>query len=301
MEEYVFQPVRRSGTIFQAIILAAFIFAGLAGFWQAFQAQIGPVFLLWLLPVLAAFAIVPVLAYRFYALQHATYTLEREGIHLRWGLRVEEIPIANILWVNLASELSAPLPPPRLHWPGGILGHRHLHGTGEIEFMASTTKDLVVIATVGKYFAISPEVPENFMLAFQRCIEMGSLFPLAARSVYPTFLLVRVWQSKSARALLLSGALLSMALLIWVSLAIPGRAQVVFGYRPESQSGDLVPAVQLLLLPILNTFFFLSDLFLGLFYFRREGSQSIAYLFWGAGALTSLLFLLAVWFILQTG
>lgn len=299
MEEFVFQPVRRGGTIFQASFLAVFIFVGLAGFWQAFQAQIGPVFLLWLLPVLAAFVVVPVLAYRFYALQHATYTLEREGIRLRWGLRVEEIPIASILWVNPAAELSAALPLPRLHWPGGVLGHRHLPGAGEIEFMASTTKDLVVIATAGKFFAISPDTPENFILAFQRCIEMGSLFPLPARSVYPTLLLIRVWQSRPARALLLGGALLSMVLLVWISLAIPGRGQVVFGFRPGSQSGDLVPAVRLLLLPILNTFFFLSDFFLGLFYFRREERVAISYLVWGAGVLTPLLFLIAVWFILQ--
>lgn len=299
MEEFVFQPVRRAGTIFQAGFLIVFIFAGVAGFWLAFQASIGPAFLLYLLPVLAAFVIVPVLAYRFYALQQATYTLEREGIRLRWGLRVEEIPIASVLWVNLGAELNAPLPLPRLYWPGGVLGHRHLPGVGDIEFMASSTKDLVVIATPGKYYALSPETPETFVLAYQRCIEMGSLIPLAARSVYPTFLVSRVWQSVPARTLLLSGALLSLALLIWVSLAIPGREQVVFGFRPDGQSGDAVTAVRLLLLPTLNTFFFLSDLFLGLFYFRREESQPIAYLVWGAGALTPLLFLIAVWFILQ--
>jgi hypothetical protein len=299
MEEFVFRPVRRFGTIFQAGFLVLFILAGLVGFVQAFQAKIGPVFLLWLMPVLASFVLVPLLAYRFYALQQATYTLEREGIRLRWGLRVEEIPMGSVLWVNPASQLSTPLPLPRLYWPGGVLGQRHLPGGGEIEFMASSSKDLVVIATTGRYFAISPETPETFLMAFQRCIEMGSLSPLPARSVYPTVLLVRVWRSAPARVLLLGGGVLSMILLVWVSLAIPGRAEVVFGYRPQGPGGDIVPAVQLLLLPILNTFFFLSDFFLGLFYFRKEESRSIGYLFWSAGALTPLLFLLAVWFILQ--
>jgi len=298
MEEFVFRPVRGAGTIFQAVFLAVFSFAGLAGFYLAFQARVGPFFLLSLLPVLAALAVVPVLAYRYYALQRASYTLEREGMQLIWGLRVEEIPIASVLWVNLASELSAPLPLPRLRWPGAVLGHRHFPRTGEIEFMASTTKDLVVIATAGKYFAISPENPETFILAFQRCIEMGSLFPLPARSVYPTFVLSSVWRSPQARALLLSAALLSMVLLIWVSLAIPGRSQVIFGFQSEGPSGDLVPAVQLLLLPTLNTFFVIGDFFLGLYYFRWPERQAISYIIWGAGALTPLLFLIAVWFIL---
>ena len=299
MEEFVFQPVRRVGTIFQFFFLALFIVAGVAGFWLAFQVSIGPAFLLSLLPVLAAFAIVPVLAYRFYALQRATYTLEREGIRLRWGLRLEEIPIASVLWVNQASELSAPLPSPRLYWPGGVLGRRHLPGVGEIEFMAASMKGLVVIATPGKYYALSPEAPESFVLAYHRCIEMGSLFPLAARSMYPTFLIGRVWQSRAARRLLIGGGLLSLALLVWVSLVIPSRSQVIFGFRPDGLSGDAVPAARLLLLPILNTFFFLSDLFLGLFYFRHEESQPLAYLLWGAGGLTALLFLISVWFILQ--
>jgi hypothetical protein len=299
MDEYVFRPVRWAGTVFQAAVLAIFISAGAAGFWLAFQVAIGPAFLLSLLPVLAAFVGVPVLAYRFYALQQATYSLEREGIRLRWGLRVEEIPIADILWVNLASELSTQPPPPRFYWPGGVLGRRHLPGIGEVEFLASSTKDLVVIATPGKYYAISPETPDTFVLAYQRCIEMGSLFPMPARSVYPTFIISRVWQSRLARILLLSGALLSLVLLVWVSLAIPGRSQVLFGFRPDLLGGDMAPAARLLLLPILNTFFFLSDLFLGLFYFRREEGEPVAYLLWGAGALTPLLFLVAVGFILQ--
>lgn len=299
MEEYVFRPVRWAGTIFQAFFLAVFIIAGVAGFWLAFQVSMGPAFLLSLLPVLAAFVIVPVLAYRYYALRQASYILEREGIRLRWGLRVEEIPIASVSWVNPASELSAPLPAPRLHWPGGVLGRRHLPGGGEVEFMASSTKNLVVIATPGKYFAVSPDTAETFLLAYQRCIEMGSLFPMPARSVYPTFLLSRVWQSVPARTLLLSGGLLSLALLVWVSLTIPGRDQVVFGFRPNGLSGDLVPSARLLLLPIVNTFFFLSDLFLGLFYFRREESQPLAYILWSAGVLTPLLFLIAVGFMLS--
>ncbi len=67
-----------------------------------------------------------------------------------------------------------------------------------------------------------------------------------------------------------------MVLLIWVSLAIPGRSQVIFGFQSEGPSGDLVPAVQLLLLPTLNTFFVIGDFFLGLYYFRWPERQAIS-------------------------
>ena len=76
-----------------------------------------------------------------------------------------------------------------------------------------------------------------------------------------------------------------------------------------------MPAIRLLLLPVISSFFFLVDFFLGLFLFRRTESQTtahpltgaiwlipgrtIAYLLWCSAAVSSVLFLLAVVFILQ--
>ncbi len=130
---------------------------------------------------------------------------------------------------------------------------------------------------------------------------MGSLSPLAARSVYPTFLLARVWSSKPARVMLLSCLALSLVLLVWVSLSIQGRGQIHLGFQPDGSPGDLVPAVRLLLLPILNSFFFLVALLLGMLFFRREDSRPMAYILWLASVLTNLLFLLAVYFSLKSG
>jgi len=52
---------------------------------------------------------------------------------------------------------------------------------------------------------------------------------------------------------------------------------------------------------VLNTLFFVSDLFLGLFLFRRESSQPMAYLAWGMGAVLPLLFAAGIFFILRAG
>lgn len=298
-EVYVFLPDRRRGRFFHLAALAVCGLVGLGGLWQAGQATIGPVFLLYLLPALAALGLAPALAYRYYELLNASYTLEREGVQLRWGLRHEVIPMEHVLWVRPAGELGANLPLPRLRWPGAVVGRRYLAGAGEVEFLASHSHGLVLIATQGRGYAVSPEAPDEFLAAFQRCIEMGSLAPLAARSVYPSYLLGRVWASRLGRGLILAGAGLSLALLVWVSLAIPGRAQVRLGFTPLGQPGDTVPAVRLLLLPVLNTFFFLADLFLGLYFFRREESQPYAYVLWACAALTALLFLLAVGFLLR--
>jgi len=53
------------------------------------------------------------------------------------------------------------------------------------------------------------------------------------------------------------------------------------------------------LLPVLNTFFFITDLLLGFFFYRREDTRSLSYLMWASSALTSILFMGAVYFILQ--
>jgi len=232
---YVFQPSRRWGVVFHLVAILVLGAAGVAGLGMAARATIGPVFLLFLLPGLAAVTFIPALAYRLYALQNAAYTLERDGVRLRWGLRIEDIPIEDILWVHPATELAGSLPLPRLRWPGAVLGRRRFSTAEEIEFLASSSQGLILIATPGRGFAISPADQEGFLLAFQRCIEMGSLAPRQARSVYPTFLLSRVWASRAARAQLLAGFVLGLLLLVWVSLAIPGRSQVFLGFRIDGQ------------------------------------------------------------------
>jgi len=301
MDEFIFYPERRLGLAFHAGALLLLVVVGILGLWQAAQAEIGPVFLLYLLPALLAVAIVPVLAYRAYALQSAYYALERDGIRLRWGLRFEDIPMTAVLWVHPASDLAVPLPLPWLRWYGSVLGTRHLPGVGPVEFLAAGSRGLILIATPDRAFAISPVERDAFLHTFQRFTEMGSLTPLAARSLYPTFLVSRVWASPAARALLLVGWILSLILLVWVSLVIPSRSQVYLGFDPDGRPSYAAPAVRLLLLPVINTFFVLADLLLGLFFFRHEESQPFSYLLWGSGALASLLFLIAVFFALRAG
>jgi hypothetical protein len=164
-------------------------------------------------------------------------------------------------------------------------------------------------------YAISPDDPAAFRRVYQRYAEMGSLTPLAARSVYPTFLVNRVWNEPLARYLLLAGLALSLVLLGWVSLVAPGYDQISLGFNPDGGLRDPVPAVQLLLLPLVNAFFFLTDLILGLFFYRRGDQQNptvalpqgkiipagqvLAYLLWSSGTLTALLFLVALVYLLR--
>lgn len=300
-ETNFFYPSHRFGLIFHAIAILALVVGGAWSLWQATQAEVGPTFLLYLLPTLLALAMVPVLAYRAYALWRASYSLERDGIRLRWGLREEVIPMDVVGWVRPANEVGFSLPLPRMRWPGAVLGVRRLPDGSQVEYLAAQTGQLILIAAFGRVFAISPADPDEFLRTYQRLSELGSLTPLPARSLYPAFLLARVWATKPARYLLLGGLILSLGLLVVVSLLVPSRPVISLGFNPDGTPTDLVPSVRMLLLPFLNSFFYLADLLAGLFFYRREGGQALAFLLWGSGVLTALFFLSAVIFIQGTG
>lgn len=306
-EQFVFTPGRRLGIVFHLGAILVLLIVGVLGLYQAASAGIGPAFLLYLSLPLLTVLVAPLLAYRLYALWTAYYVLERDGIRLRWGLRQENIPMTNVTWVSPASELEKQPPLPLLRWPGAVLGMRHLTnkqnltGSGPIEYMASSGRGLVLVGTRERVFAISPADLNGFSYTFDRLTELGSLTPLQARSVYPTFLIARAWRSRLVRGLLLSSWLLTLGLLVLVSLTIPGRTQVHLGFRPDGAPGDLVPAARLLLLPVLDGLVILTDFFLGLFYFRRQESQHLSYLLWGSGTVVAFLFLVGTYFILRAG
>jgi len=300
-DEYTFRPNRRMGLIFQLFFIILLSLFGAFGLWQAAQASIGIVFMIYLLPALAAAAGIPILAYRIYGLQTAAYRLERDGIRLRWGLRSEDVPVDEIQWIHPAADLTSPLPLPPIRIPGAILGKKNLPGVGEIEYMADGRQDMLYIATDHGGFVISPGEPERFLEVYQRFTEMGSLTPIKGRSVYPSFLFRQVWSSLSARLLLFVCALLSLGLLAWVIQIIPQNAGVYMGFHPDGSPGDLVPAARLLLLPVLNLFFLVIGVSLGLFFYRREDSRLVSYLLWAANAISTLFFLMAVFFIQRSG
>lgn len=297
--EKIFPPPRRTGLVFQlGVGLLLMAGSGLL-FWRAALAPAGTGFLIYLFFAVSLFAPLPLLAYRAYALLGAGYSLERDGLQIRWGLRAEDIPLPEIEWIRPASDLVISLPRPLLSWPGGLLGTRQVEGLGPVEFIASDLRTLLLVATPQRVYAISPANPRAFMKTFQVANEMGSLVPIRAQTIYPTVLLGRVWDDRAGRILLITGLGLGLILLIWVSLAIPSLPPVSLGFLPDGQPGDPGPAQRLLLLPILNGLTFLVDTAGGLYCYRKPNLRSLAYTLWGSAVLTPALLLLGVFFILR--
>jgi len=297
----VFYPNKKRGTIFHLLSLAFLLALGVLGMVLATRSPAGLIVILNLVIALLAVIIFLVMLYRFYALWTAAYSLERDGIKLHWGFRSEDIPIDEILWVRTEKDLGMRLPLPFLRWPGAIVGIRHWPGFdgsgGAIEFMAERNHPLILIATPKKVFAISPTEEDTFLSSFQHYREMGSLTPLQAKTVQPGFLFPEVWEDATARILIITAIVSVLSLLAWVGIIIPDRSQISLRISPAELPVDYVPAVQLLILPVMNILFFAANFSLGLFFYQRTEIRPLAYLLWSSSIVVSVLFIGAVFFI----
>jgi len=286
--------------IVHSTILLALTVIAVIGFFNLSGVEVGPTFLTWLLVSLFSFAPIPFFAYRVYSLFRADYHIDRDSLAISWGLRVEDIPLSDIEWMRSADDLIDPLALPALPLPGGLLGIRRHPELGIVEFLASDPKKLLLIATAKRVFVISPDNPAALAQTFARATELGSITHTEAKSVYPSFVVTQAWESGLARYLWLSALFLNLGLFIWASLIIPSTPQVALSPQFVGGAPESVPSSQLILFPVASLLLSITGWIAGLYFYRWEHERVLAFIVWGSSALTGLLFLLAVLFIITT-
>lgn len=295
-----FPPAKRFGLIVHAILILALAGISVWGFLNLARLQVGPIFVNYLLIGTLAFVPIPFLAYRTYALFRADYYIDRDSLAMLWGLRVEDIPLTDVEWVRPASDLTHPLSLPRFRLPGGILGTRRHTDLGLVEFIASDSKNIILIATAKRVFAISPKDANSLIRTFARATEMGSLLPAEPKSVYPSFVVTQAWGNPLVRLMWATGLLLNLGLVIWVGLLIPSLGQISLGFSPFGAPLEPVPSIRLILLPLLSGFLFILGWGAGLYFYRWDMQRMLAIVIWISSTLSALLFLIAVLFIVTT-
>lgn len=293
-EQQVFRPPKNPGFLLH-VLLAIVLVAGIVVMMiQIFSRPVGWPLVLYLLGSLVLIALLPFVAYRGYALLHASYIIERDGLRVRWGLRAEDIPLTEVLWVREATDLTVPLRLPRFSMPGAILGESSHAEIGRLEFIASDASSLVIVSAFNKTIVLSPEDASDFTRRFQRVIEMGSLVPISSYTAVPAAFFSNVFKDKLGKVLVPASAVLATLLLLITSILIPFRELVPLGFDRLGQSLEAVPSSRLLLLPVIGLLVNLADQIAGFYAYRRLETRIIAYFLWAAGILTSLVLLIAV-------
>ena len=296
--ESLFTPPRQRGFLIHGgAALCLLAGAGLSG-WLAFQQEQGYILILYLLLGLALLIPLPWLAFRLHGLANSSYTLSRDGLILRWGLRGEDISLPDIEWVSSLKGLPFVMPLPPFFSSGVLNGSFPVRDIGQVEYMAADANRLLLVSTGNVIFAISPADIESFMAAYEIAVEEGSVAPVEAQSIRPTTVLWGIWADPVARILLLGGFTLVLILLVVSSLMIPTREVIHLGYDIHGVPLAPVPAEQLLLLPVLGLLFFFLDLGIGGFYYSQRPRRMLAYLVWGGGVITPLMLIAAVAFLL---
>src|SRR5258708_16946272 len=186
--------------------------------------------------------------------------------------------------MRTAEVLSNPLKLPSASLPGAILCLRRHPDLGLVEFIASERKNLLLVATAKRVYAISPAQPAELTQTFARAVELGSTTPAEPKSVYPSFIVAQAWEDGLARYLWLAALFLNVGLFIWVSLVIPASPRLSLGFKPDG-TVDAAPSAQLILLPLISAFMALIGWAGGLYYFRLVKQRLGSLLLWGSGAL----------------
>ncbi|MEM5773677.1 MAG: hypothetical protein AAGU05_01650, partial [Anaerolineaceae bacterium] len=165
---------------------------------------------------------------------------------------------------------------------------------GPVEFLAADPHNLLLIASMNQVYAISPAEPGRFLNSFRRASEMGSLTPRSSYTLLPAAYFKSILGARSARTLVLLGALAAGVLAVGTSVAVSAVPLLSMGYDSAARPFEPGPSQYLLLLPILGAMVFVFNLLFGMFLYRRSESQIMSYLLWGGSIFTALLLLAGV-------
>ena len=293
-EPSVFYPVKKFGLILHSFIAVVLAGGGGTMLWLAIDRAAGAFVVVYLFAALVLLAGLPFIIYRIFALTRASYIIEREGLSIHWGLRRLEIPFSELEWIRPIGEMDEVIEVPMLSMPGAYLGTSRTRELGDVEFIASDSHSMVVIASFEHIYVLSPEQPEKFIHAFERTLEMGSISPIEAISTEPAEFLRSVLGDQFARTSFIISLALTLLLIILTSLSIPLRETVSMGIDSTGLPLEPVASKRLLLLPVLGGLVLVLNVVVGLFFYHRGEQRLIPYTIWAASMLTPFLLLIAL-------
>jgi len=275
------------------IALAALLAAGLFGVVRLSSAPLSMLTVLWILLPLLAAPLGLALAYDAYGLLTASYRVDREGLRVRWGWSVEQVPIASIQSVRtLTRQVGLAGLKGGLRWPATRVGTaRQAEHEGLEIFLAQGRGQLLQVEAADRSLLLSPVDAEAFLEAYNQARLLGSLQPMQSVSLRPRFALAELVADRIGRLLLLGGIALPLVLLGYLAFRVPDLpAQVPFGFDPQGLAETFAPPGRLLLLPLISGLCWLFNFSLGLWLYRLPSQRMLSYALWSGSVLVGALF-----------
>jgi hypothetical protein len=281
----IFKPSKTTGLaigLAAAVVLAGLAAGALAYLRAAPFSFLAFLALCWLVVSLPALAFI---AYRCYGLARGRYVLSRNALVVEWGWRRELIPMATIGAVRAITEPAAmaALRPHGVNWPGCLVGQAHLPEGGPVEFLATTSAQLVVIQYGERRLALSPADPQAFVQAFSDLQAEGPSAVIEPESLAPDFPRWSLWQDQLALGLIAAGAASVVILWGYLLLVYPSLDPTLgLSLNAQGQFDRTGAPLNLFLLPLIAGATWAVNTLLGLLLRRRTAERPMAYLLFGA-------------------
>ncbi|MBL8055716.1 MAG: hypothetical protein JNK29_03415 [Anaerolineales bacterium] len=252
--------------------------------------------------VVAAAPAIGWLAYRLAGLANARYILSPGALTVEWGGRREVIPLADLEEAHAGAEYPGELHPPRLAWPGCVVGLVQHPALGAVEFLATTAEKarLVLLGYPGGWLVLSPPKPAAFLAALTAGRTDASAEDAVEltrpESAYPDLPRWALWKDRLALGLITAAGLGWLALAVYlVSIAPQLPAEIALRFDPAGQPQTYGPPAGLFNLVLIGASAWGLNVLLGAGLHRREADRAAAYLLWGGGlAVQALVWIAAV-------
>lgn len=197
---------------------------------------------------LLAVATVPLiarLAYWVWGFFTLAYEVGRDGVVIRWAASRQVVPMADIRRVRRGRRYESSFAGVR--WPGYEVGHTQVaDDTGTpVECMVYATAGLeaqvLLFASGGVAYAISPHDPAAFVEELKRRRSLGAVKSLSQETVRPRVLSLPVWSDSATLRLLVGALALNALLFAWTAWRFPDLPPTLaLRYQVEA-AGALVP------------------------------------------------------------
>jgi len=285
----IWKPRIRLGATWGAVTLGAML---LFGTWCVQRARNAPVDLSLFFLVLAAVicAVLAVLiGYLLYGLLTLSYTLDRNGLVIRWGHLRQIVPMDRIERVTKGEDVRGSARFWGVVWPGYRVGRGRIAGIGSLRAYATRPlAEQLLVVTASEVYGISPSDPHAFLADLGRRRGLGVVRQMDQMTLRAKWASLPILADRWAHLLMLIGFLLNAGLFAYVCYVYPGLPRILSLHFDALGEVDRVGArSELFALPLIGLISEFCDALVGLLLHRRQTTG--AYLLLMAGILVQIL------------